>query len=197
MERATEMMLDMGGVSAGARVLDLACGAGTQTLSAARRVGPGGRLVANDIAETMLEHLRKQARASGIENIGTSVGPADELDLPAESMDACICRLGLMLFTDPARALSVVHRVLRPGGRVAVVVFTTPEANPFMARPMQLLLRHAGKDPPAPGQPGIFALGDPGHLERVFEERGFVDTEQRIVSVSLRMDGAVRRRLLR
>jgi hypothetical protein len=55
---------------------------------------------------------------------------------------------------------------------------------------MRILLRHAGKTPPPPGQPGIFALGAPGLLERLFAEGGFVDVEQRTVAATLRMPSA-------
>jgi SAM-dependent methyltransferase len=151
---ATEVMLAMAGVGVGVRVLDLASGAGSQTLQAARRVGPGGEVVANDIADTMLRHVVDNARSAGLSNVTTVAGAAEDLDVTAGSFDAVICRLGLMLFVEPARALAAMHRALRPGGKLAAVVFTTPAANPFMAKPMQILLRHAGKSPPAPGQPG-------------------------------------------
>jgi hypothetical protein len=95
-----------------------------------------------------------------------------------------------MLFNAPAQALLAVRRALRPCGKVAVVVFTTPRANPFAAQPMQILLRHAGKTPPAPGQPGIFALGAPGVLERLLADSGFVGVEQRTVALGLRMPSA-------
>jgi SAM-dependent methyltransferase len=187
MEPATEAMLDMAGVDAGARVLDLACGAGSQTLRAARRAGPRGRVVANDIAQTMLHHVEENARAAGLSNVTTVAGAAESLDVAPGSFDAVICRLGLMLFTDPGRALVAVHGALRAGGKVAVVVFTTPAANPFMAKPMQVLLRHAGKSPPGPGQPGIFSLGAPGALGRLLADSGFVGIEQRVLAVSLHM----------
>jgi SAM-dependent methyltransferase len=187
MAPATEAMLAMAGVDAGARVLDLACGAGSQTLQAARRVGAQGQVVANDISATMLHYVRENARAAGLTNVTTLAGAAEDMDVAGESFDAVICRLGLMLFVDPAKALATVRCVLRPGGKVAVVVFTTPVANPFMAQPMQILLRHAGKTPPSPGQPGIFALGAPGVIERLLAESGFVDVEQRAFSLPLRM----------
>ena len=82
--------------------------------------------------------------------------------------------LGLMLFSEPAKALAAVKRALKPGGKMAVVVFTTPAANPFMAKPMQILLRHAGKAPPLQGQPGIFSLGAVGVLERLFTDTVFM-----------------------
>jgi ubiquinone/menaquinone biosynthesis C-methylase UbiE len=190
MEPATEAMLAMAGVAAGARVLDLASGAGGQTLRAAQRVGAQGHVVASDIADTMLHHVQENARAAGLTNVTTLAGAAEDLDVAAESFDAVICRLGLMLFIDPAKALRAVRRALRPGGKVAVVVFTTPAANPLMAKPMQILLRHAGKTPPAPGQPGLFSLGAPGVIERLFVDSGFMGVEQRTVALALRMPSA-------
>jgi SAM-dependent methyltransferase len=190
MAPATEAMLAMAGVDTGARVLDIACGAGSQTLRAARRVGPQGQVVANDIAEMMLHHVRENAHAAGLTNVTTLAGAAEHLDVVAESFDAVICRLGLMLFVAPAKALAAVRQALGPGGKVAVVVFSTPEANPLMAQPMGILLRHAGKTPPAPGQPAIFALGASGVLARLLSDSGFLGVEQRTVAVPLRMSSA-------
>ncbi len=115
---------------------------------------------------------------------------AEELNIPAESFDAVICRVALMLFVEPSKALAKVRNTLKPGGKVSVVVFTTPTANAFMAKPMQILLRHAGKKPPAPGQPGIFALGAPGVLERLFAESGFTNFEQRICTFRMQLSSA-------
>ena len=187
---ATEVMLAMAGVGVGVRVLDLASGAGSQTLQAARRVGPGGEVVANDIADTMLRHVVDNARSAGLSNVTTVVGAAEDLDVTAGSFDSVICRLGLMLFVEPATALAAMHRALRPGGKLAALVFTTPVANPFMAKPMQILLRHAGTLPPAPGQPGIFALGGPGVLERLLADAGFVEIQQRTMPAPLRLSSA-------
>ena len=190
MAPATETMLTMAGVDVGARVLDLASGAGSQTLLAARRVGAQGDVVASDIADSMLHHVRENAHAAGLDNVTTLAGAAEDLDLAAESFDAVICRLGLMLFVEPAKALAAVRRALKPGGKIAVVVFTTPATNPFMAKPMQILLRHAGKAPPAPGQPGIFSLGASGVIEHLFTRSGFVGIEQRTFAIPLRMSSA-------
>jgi SAM-dependent methyltransferase len=190
MEPATEAMLAMAGINAGSRVLDVASGAGSQTLRAARQVGPHGHVIATDIADSMLHHVRENARVAGLANVTTIATAAEALDVPPHSVDAVICRLGLMLFAEPARALAAARRALRPAGKLSGVVFTTPGANPFMAEPMRILLRHAGKTPPAPGQPGIFALGAPGALERLLLDTGFVAAEQRTVGVPLRMSSA-------
>jgi ubiquinone/menaquinone biosynthesis C-methylase UbiE len=190
LEPATTAMLDMAGICPGAQVLDLASGAGSQTLSAARRVGVQGHVVASDISETMLQHVQMNARSAGLDNVTTLAGAAEDLDVGHENFDAVICRLGLMHFTEKAKALTAVRRAIKPGGKIAVVVYTTPENNEFMTKPMQILLRHAGKAPPPPGQPGIFSLGASGVIERLFMDCSFVDVEQRAISVPLRMVSA-------
>jgi len=153
----TDTLIDMAGIKPGMRVLDLACGAGSQTLQVAQRIGPEGRVVASDISTTMLEHVRQNAAKAGLQNVETLECAADELEETQLTFDAAISRLGLMLFPSPQKALDSVQRVLRPGASFAALVFTTPANNPFMARTMALLLHHAGKSPPGPGQPGIFA----------------------------------------
>jgi hypothetical protein len=86
--------------------------------------------------------------------------------------------------------LRAVQSVLKPKARIAALVFTTPAANPFMARPMQVLMRHAGKKPPPAGSPGIFALGGPGVLEGLLAGSGLAQVEARGVSAPLRLASA-------
>jgi len=178
---ATGAMIDMAGIRPGMRVLDLACGAGSQSIEAAKRVGPDGRVVASDISATMLEYVRRNAARAGLQNIETLECAAEGLEGPAACFDASICRLGLMLFPSPRNALAAVRRALKPGARFSALVFTTPAKNPVMAQPMAILLRHAGKPPPAPGQPGIFALGGEGVLVRLMKDSGFGDVRTEIV----------------
>ena len=187
---ATDTLIDMAGVQPGMRVLDLACGAGSQTLQVARRVGPNGKVVASDISATMLEHARQNAAAAGLQNVEFVESPAEDLEESLIPFDASISRLGLMLFPSPGNALRAVQRLLKPGARFAALVFTTPNNNPFMARPMAILLRHAGKSPPAPGQPGIFALGGDGILENLIKGGGLTDVKSTKVRAQLRLASA-------
>jgi ubiquinone/menaquinone biosynthesis C-methylase UbiE len=186
----TETMLDMAGIGAGMRVLDLACGAGSQTLQAAERVGPKGRVVATDISATMLTHVREAAERKGLTNIEILEGAAEDLPSTVGVFDAAISRLGLMLFAAPERALQALQKVLKPTARFSALVFTTPSANPFMSEPMRILLRHAGKAPSTPGRPGIFALGGPGVLEGLLADSGLADVEARVVRAPLRLASA-------
>ena len=188
---ATEAMLNMAGVDSGAKVLDLACGSGSQTLNAARRVVPDGHIVAIDISETMLQHVRDKAFTEHLDNISTHNSTAEELNVPTETFDSAICSIGLMLFVNPRQALTSVKNSLKAGGKVSVSVFTTPASNVFMAKPMQILLKHAGKEPPLKGEPGIFSLGQPGVIENLLMESGFVDIQKDIFSIPLKMSSAV------
>jgi ubiquinone/menaquinone biosynthesis C-methylase UbiE len=187
---ATDTLIDMAGIRPGMRVLDLACGAGSQSIQAAKRVGPDGSVVASDISATMLEYVRRNAARVGLQNLEALECAAEDLAEPEASFDASICRLGLMLFPSPRKALGAVRRVLRPGARFAALVFTTPANNPFMAQPMAILLRHAGKSPPAPGQPGIFALGGDGVLERLMADSGLADLKTVVVRARFALPSA-------
>jgi ubiquinone/menaquinone biosynthesis C-methylase UbiE len=185
LDGVTDILIETAGVRAGARVLDLACGGGRQTFQVAKRVGSSGGVVANDISGAMLEHVRRSAEQQGIKNIETLECAAEDLDKAQMPFDASICRLGVMLFPSPSEALSAVRDVLKQDARFAALVFTTPGRNPFMSDPMRILLQHAGRQPPAPGQPGIFALGKDGVLESLLESSGFSDVTTRIVRAPL------------
>jgi ubiquinone/menaquinone biosynthesis C-methylase UbiE len=187
---ATDTLIDMAGIRPGMRVLDLACGAGSQTIHAAKRVGPGGSVVACDISATMLDHVRQNATAAGLQNVETLECAAEELDKTLPPFDAAISRLGLMLFPSPSSALKATQRVLKPGARFAALVFTTPDRNPFMAQTMAILLRCAGKSPPKPGQPGIFALGGNGILERLMRDSGLAHVQTKHVTALLNLPNA-------
>jgi SAM-dependent methyltransferase len=184
------MLIDMADIRPGMRVLDLACGAGSQSIQAAKRVGPNGKVVAIDISPTMLEHVRQNATKAGVHNIETLECAAEDLDETQPPFDASISRLGLMLFSAPHSALKAVQRVLKPGARFAALVFTSPANNPFLAQPMAILLRRAGKSPPPPGRPGLFALGGDGVLEKLMTESGLVDVQTKVTRAPLRLPSA-------
>lgn len=187
---ATDTLIDMAGIRTGMRVLDLACGAGNQTMQTAGRVGPSGSVVACDISATMLDHVRQSAAAANLQNIETLESAAEDLDERLPSFDAAISRLGLMLFPLPGSALKALQRVLKPGARFAALVFTTPDNNPFLARTMAAVLRCAGKSPPRPGQPGLFVLGGNRILESLMRDSGFVQIQTKLVTASLNLPSA-------
>src|SRR3954464_7972693 len=154
MGKETQTMLDMAGVTDGVRVLDIAAGAGGQTIAAARRVGPSGTVLAVHISPAILEYAQAEASTAGLSNVTTRVMDGEDLGVERASFDAVISRLGLMYFPDQQKALGEVRRSLRVGGRVAAIVYSAPERNPFNAIPMSIIRRRAALPPPLPGQPG-------------------------------------------
>ncbi|BBK32809.1 ubiquinone/menaquinone biosynthesis C-methylase UbiE [Stella humosa] len=187
---ATETMLDMARIGPGCRVLDVAAGAGDQTLQAARRVGPAGHVLATDIAPAILEFAWANARAAGLANVTTQAMDGEAIDVAAESFDAVISRVGLIYFPDQQKALAGMRRALKPGGHVAAIVYGPAERNGFFAIPVGIIRRRAGLPPPAPGQPGPFSLGGPGVLEAAFHKAGFRDVETRSLPAPVRTPNA-------
>jgi SAM-dependent methyltransferase len=186
----TRQMLDLAQIQPGQRILDIAAGAGEPAVSAAERVGPGGYVLATDISEGIVELALQVARERGLKQIETRAMDGEKLDLPDASFDAVLCRLGLMYMPHPVTALREWRRALRAGGRVAVVVFSTPDRNSWGAVPASIIRRRAQLPPPAPGQPGPFSLGGPGVLEDIFSQAGFANPEVRTVPVPHRMTSA-------
>jgi ubiquinone/menaquinone biosynthesis C-methylase UbiE len=188
---ATEAMLDMAGVGAGSRVLDIAAGAGDQTLVAARRAGSGGYVLATDISPAILRYAQAAARREGLPNVETQELDGERHDqLPAGSFDAAVSRVGLIYFPDQQRALAGIRHALRPGGRFAAVVYSTPDRNAFFSVPVGIIRRRAQLPPPLPGQPGPFSLGAEGVLQRTLEQAGFRDVEVRRVDSPVRLPTA-------
>ncbi len=188
---ATELMLDMAGVAAGARVLDVAAGAGEQSLAAARRVGPSGHVLATDISAAILEFAQSSARLAGCSNVATQVLDGENLaELQAEPFDAVISRVGLIYFPDQQRALRGMRQQLKADGRIGVMVYATAERNPFFSIPVSIIRRRASLPPPLPGQPGPFSLGDPKVLERTLADAGFKDIDIRAVDAPVRLGSA-------
>ena len=101
----TAAMLDAAGVRAGSRVLDVAAGAGDQSLDIAARVGLCGRLLITDLSADILALAEHKMRAAGFTQVEVLHADAQQLQLPGAGFDAAVCRLGLMFCTSPLLAL--------------------------------------------------------------------------------------------
>jgi ubiquinone/menaquinone biosynthesis C-methylase UbiE len=187
---STEVMLKMADIGPGQRILDVAAGAGEQTLVAAKRIGATGSILATDISSNILELAQKAAEDAGLKNVETRVLDGENLALPDNSFDAVISRVGLIYFPDQQKALTGMKRVLKPGGRVAAITYSVPEKNKFFSIPVSIIRRRAQLPPPLPGQPGPFSLGGPGVLEAAYQKAGFRDIQTRVISAPLRLPSA-------
>ena len=168
---ATQRMLEAAEVVPGNHVLDIAAGTGDQSILAARRVGPGGSILATDISADMLGIAARVAQQEGLTTITTRVMDAQQLDLPDNAFDAVICRLALMLIPNRKLALSEIRRVLKPGGKLAALVWSAPEHNTLFSLPLAIVATYA-RGAPSHG-PDPFALSGPGVFERELTEAGF------------------------
>ncbi len=159
--------------SDGQTILELAAGMGDTGFVAARLVGAEGRLISTDFAPSMVDGARRRADELGITNAEFRVIDAENMDLDTESVDGVLCRWGYMLMSDASAAFKETRRVLRPGGRLCFSVFAGPEQNPWAALPARALVEGGFMEAPAPGSPGILAMGDKERLQSLLTEAGF------------------------
>jgi len=186
---ATERMLDLCEVGSGSRVLDVAAGAGGQTIAAARRAGPDGAVLATDISSNILELAEAEARRAGLTNVLTRTMDGEDLEVEPETFDAVVSRLGLIYFPDQQRALAGMRDALRPGGRIGAIVYSTADRNEFFSVPVSIIRRRAELPPPAPGQPGPFSLAGDA-LAEAFTGAGFREVHVESISTPLRLQSA-------
>jgi ubiquinone/menaquinone biosynthesis C-methylase UbiE len=128
----TNLMLDFANIKPGHRVLDIAAGDGDQSIMAARRVGPKGYVLATDISSNLLTYAAVAAEETRLSNLETQVMDAEDLELDDSAFDAAICRQGLMLMPNIQTAMREIYRVLKPGGWLSAIVFSTPDKNPWI-----------------------------------------------------------------
>lgn len=170
---ATETLIKAADLHIDDRVLEVAAGTGDLAMTVAQAVGANGHVVAIDSSPKMLAHAEKAAREAGLNNIEIRVMNAEALELEENSFNAVICKMALMLFENPLTALSEMHRMVKLGGKVAVMVWSSADRNPFHGLPLQIARRIGNIPAPGPDKPGLFALGDSERLEDLFRKVGF------------------------
>lgn len=170
--QVSERMLELAGLAPGMRVLDVACGSGEPALRAARRVAPGGQVLATDFAPSVLELARERAAAQGVSNIDFQVADAQRLELPQASFDAATLRWALMYIPDAAAALAGLHRALKPGAALVVACWAEPSRVSFTL-PRQVLARHRTLPAAGPDAPAVSRFGERARLQGLLEAQGF------------------------
>jgi ubiquinone/menaquinone biosynthesis C-methylase UbiE len=171
----TERLVEMTAIEPGLRVLELACGPGGVGLAVAGLVGPDGLVVMSDVVPEMTAIAARRAQARGLANVEVRERDLEAIAEPDDSYDVVLCREGLMLVPDPARAASEIHRVLRPGGRAGIAVWGPRERNPWLGVLFDAVTATLGAPVPPPGIPGPFSLDDRDLLAGVLTGGGLRD----------------------
>ena len=173
----TQRMLDLAGIDAGHRVLDIASGTGEPAIPAAHRVGETGRVTGVDLVDEMLAVARDKAAVQNLRNIDFQTVDGSSMPFDTASFDAVTCRWGLMFMPEPQNILRQIHYVLKEEGRLAVACWAEPERNPFFTHAMSILVKHMEVPRPPPRAPGVFAFAERDHLEDTLRASGFQSIE--------------------
>jgi enediyne biosynthesis protein CalE5 len=185
-----ERLVEMADINEGDRVLDVAAGYGEPSLTAARRTGPDGSVIATDISAEMLDFGRQRAAALGVENIEFMQSDANSLDFPAESFDAAVSRWGIIFDPDGEGAAAKVRGFLKPGSRFAIASWGPPERVPFLAIAMKTAMERLDLPPAPPGTPGPLSRPTAEAIGGLLEGGGFSNIEVEELEVRFAFDSA-------
>ena len=188
--KVSERLVEMAGVKEGDRVLDVAAGYGEPSLTAARKVGQQGSILATDISAEMLEFGRKRAAENGVENIEFMQSDGISLDFPAESFDAAVSRWGIIFEPDGEGTAAKVRGFLKPGSRFAISSWGPPDRVPFIAIAMKTAMQKLDVPPPPPGTPGPLSRPTPEAIGGLLEGGGFSDVEVEELEVTFPLESA-------
>lgn len=187
---ASDRLVELAQLKPGDRVLDIATGLGEPAVTAARRVGPSGQVVATDQAPGMIARGRERAVTLGLNNIEFIETDAETLAVGDRKFDAAVCRMGMMFVPDLDAAARRLAQLLVPGGRFATAVWGRSEKVPMISVPEDVVRGLAKLPPRAPDALHPLRLGDPAPLRTALERAGFKDIRVEPMTVSMEFPSA-------
>ncbi|MEV6232373.1 class I SAM-dependent methyltransferase [Saccharopolyspora shandongensis] len=165
-------LFEAAGIERDHHVLDIGCGNGQTTRTAARKA-TGGHVLGIDLSGPMLERARRTAVAEGIDNVSFEQGDAQVHDLPAARFDVAISRGGIMYFADPMAAFANIGAALKPGGRLVFGCGRDASDADFGAVWAAIGAHVALPDPAEDTAPGPATFTDPGRIREILTGAGF------------------------
>jgi len=178
-------LVDDAQICAGQTVLDVATGPGEPALTIAAAVGPEGKIVGVDPIPEMIAGARRAADRLGAKNVKFEVGSGDQLPFPDSTFDAVVSRFGIMFFPSPLDGIREMLRVLKPQGKLALAVWSSPERNPFFHVLANVIDRYVDPTPVEPDAPDAFRFASPGKLLAIFSQAGLAAPIERVVKCKI------------
>ncbi|MEP6682427.1 MAG: class I SAM-dependent methyltransferase [Parafilimonas sp.] len=170
-------------------VLDVASGTGEPAFSIAA-IARIGEVYATDLSEEMLTIARNYADEHNINNIEFKVADVSDLPFKNNFFNKISCRMGFMFFPDMQLATNEMFRVCRDGGKVGICVWAAPENNDWSTTMTKVLSKHIQASKPAADAPGMFRCAKPGLVKQLFENAGFKNVKEEIISGKLDFETA-------
>jgi ubiquinone/menaquinone biosynthesis C-methylase UbiE len=188
-EKVSRRLIELAEIKSGSKVLDIATGIGEPAITAAKKVGGSGHVLATDISPQMLSVAKERAISLGLQNlIEFKEGDIETIELPSSAFDAVLCRWGLMFLPDLKAGLSNIYQSLLNDCRFAAAVWASPAQDTLIATMMNTIMKETNSQPPPPGTPGPFSLSDENSLKNSFMIAGFKDPAVERMNVSFEFD---------
>ena len=184
-EPISSALITAAGISQGQAVLDVAGGIGEPSIGISSIVSASGLVMCTDAVGEMIATARREARQRNLTNIEFTQCVGESLPFYGQSFDHVVCRLGVMLFSDPGSAIREMLRVARPGGQISCAVWSRRDSNPFFGVVMDIVSRYIESPPEEPEAPGAFRFAEPGKLACLLTDAGAIEVAERIVDFNL------------
>ena len=181
----TTALVEAASIEEGHSVLDVAGGSGEPSITIAQTSGLPTWVTCTDAVMEMLTAARREARHRRLTNIDFSECGAEALPFQTNTFDVAVCRLGVMLFPDPAAAIGEMLRVVRPAGRVAFAVWDERDSNPFFQVVTAIVSRYVESPPEDPDAPGAFRFAERGKLAAMLTDARMVEVTERVLKFTL------------
>lgn len=182
-QHVSDRLVELAVVRPADRVADLATGIGEPAITAARRVGAAGRVVAIDKSPGMLAVARERAASLGLGNLEFRVGDIESLAADEHTFDAATCRWGLMFVPGLDAAARGIRHALKPGAHFATAVWSTPDKVPMISLGAEAVRTLAGLPQRQPGALDPFRLADVSILARALQRAGFSEVRSEPLEV--------------
>jgi ubiquinone/menaquinone biosynthesis C-methylase UbiE len=175
----TRALIEEAEIIPGQSVLDIGGGSGEPSLTIAGVVGPSGKVSFTDPTAGMVKASREESERRGLANLEFHQSGAEKLPFTNNSFDVAVGRLSAMFFADVSGALREILRVVKPGGRLALLVWADPQLNPFFSVITEVLNQFVAAEPEDEDAPTAFRFARPGKLAKLVEAAGVAAVKER------------------